>query len=523
MLNGAQVDAPPPQDLVAEQSVLGGMMLSKDAIADVVEVLTPNDFYRPAHQAVYDCVLDLYGRGEPADPITVSAELERRGELGRVGGAPYLHTLIATVPTAANASYYAEIVAEKAVLRRLVEAGTRIKQQAGTPGADPAELLVQHQAAIAAIATRTPSGKHGGRRLVLTPASSIPIRRVRWLWDTTPVGADPTSEGRMPADSLTIAAGNPGTGKSQFGAWLAARITTGTLPGELWQQPSSVIYATTEDSWTQTVAPRLIAAGADLDRVYRVDVATDNAPAARLTLPTDTHLIGEVAKDHGVVAFMLDPFLSHISATINDYRAAEVRAAVEPLVAAAEQYRFAILGLAHFTKNGAADPLNRIAGSGAFGQLIRCLLAFAKQEDTDDGRRQFVCSVEKNNLGRTDMSGFAYGIEPVAVDASDGTSHVSRFVLGERTAETVASVMEEEQRPGSRDERNAAVEWLRDHLIDAGGRDTIANISTAAHKVKITRSPLYRAKKTLRLIGEQAGYGANKQSCWSLPQEVSRD
>src|SRR5882762_10558099 len=88
----AGFDRQPPQDLMAEQSVLGGMLLSKDAIADVVEVLTPNDFYRPAHQAVYDCVLDLYGRGEPADPITVSAELERRGELGRVGGAPYLHT-----------------------------------------------------------------------------------------------------------------------------------------------------------------------------------------------------------------------------------------------------------------------------------------------------------------------------------------------------------------------------------------------------------------------------------------------
>ena len=90
------------------------MLLSKDAIADVVEVLRPGDFYRPAHQAVYDSILDLYGRGEPADPITVSAELERRGELLRVGGAPYLHTLIATVPTAANAGYYAEIVAEKA-------------------------------------------------------------------------------------------------------------------------------------------------------------------------------------------------------------------------------------------------------------------------------------------------------------------------------------------------------------------------------------------------------------------------
>src|SRR4029077_1968647 len=95
---------------------------------DVVEVLRPNDFYRPAHQVIYDSVLDLYGRGEPADAVTVSAELTRNGQLMRVGGAPYLHTLISLVPTAANAGYYAEIVAERATLRRLVTAGTRIVQ-----------------------------------------------------------------------------------------------------------------------------------------------------------------------------------------------------------------------------------------------------------------------------------------------------------------------------------------------------------------------------------------------------------
>jgi replicative DNA helicase len=106
----------PPQDLSAEQCVLGGMLLSKDAIADVVEVLRPGDFYKPAHQTVYDTVLDLYGRGEPADPVTVAAELTRRGELPRIGGAPYLHTLISSVPTAANASYYARIVRELSLI-----------------------------------------------------------------------------------------------------------------------------------------------------------------------------------------------------------------------------------------------------------------------------------------------------------------------------------------------------------------------------------------------------------------------
>ncbi|KTR93140.1 helicase DnaB, partial [Rothia kristinae] len=95
----------PPQDNVAEQSVLGGMMLSKDAIADVVEVLRGVDFYKPAHESIYEAIIDLYGKGEPADAITVADELTKRGELGRVGGAAYLHSLISSVPTAANAGF----------------------------------------------------------------------------------------------------------------------------------------------------------------------------------------------------------------------------------------------------------------------------------------------------------------------------------------------------------------------------------------------------------------------------------
>ena len=126
--SGRDFDRTPPQAVEAEQSVLGAMMLSKDAIADVVEVIKPGDFYRPAHQLVYDAILDLYARGEPADAVTVSAELTRGGQLTRIGGATYLHTLISMVPTAANAGYYAAIVADRATLRRLVTAGTRIVQ-----------------------------------------------------------------------------------------------------------------------------------------------------------------------------------------------------------------------------------------------------------------------------------------------------------------------------------------------------------------------------------------------------------
>ena len=147
-------DRTPPQDIAAEQSVIGAMLLSKDAIADVVETLREGDFYRPAHTLIYATILDLYGRGEPADAVTVSAELTKIGELGRVGGAPYLHTLVASVPTAANAGYYARIVRERAVLRRLVEAGTRIVQFGYAGDGDADDLVDRAQAEVYAVTDR---------------------------------------------------------------------------------------------------------------------------------------------------------------------------------------------------------------------------------------------------------------------------------------------------------------------------------------------------------------------------------
>ncbi len=171
-LPGSSRDAErtPPQDIAAEQSVLGGMLLSKDAIADVVETVRGQDFYRPAHQTIYDVIVDLYGRGEPADAITVSAELAKRGEIARVGGAPYLHTLLSSVPTAANAGYYAKIVADKAILRRLVEAGTRIVQlgYSGT-GGEVDDIVDRAQGAIYDVTERRASDDYSILESLLQP------------------------------------------------------------------------------------------------------------------------------------------------------------------------------------------------------------------------------------------------------------------------------------------------------------------------------------------------------------------
>src|SRR5439155_20664990 len=220
---GSAPDRQPPQDLSAEQSVLGGMMLSKDAIADVVEVLRSADFYRPAHQTIYDAILDLYGRGEPADAVMVGAELERRGEIRRIGGAPYLHTLIATVPTAANAGYYAEIVAEKAILRRLVEAGTRIVQlgYAGADGADVNEVVDRAQASIYEVTERRMSEDYVALEELLQPTmdeiDAIASRGGSALGVPTGfVDLDDVTNGLHPGQMIIIAA-RPGIGKSTLG------------------------------------------------------------------------------------------------------------------------------------------------------------------------------------------------------------------------------------------------------------------------------------------------------------------
>ncbi|UBV21687.1 MULTISPECIES: replicative DNA helicase [Mycolicibacterium] len=210
----------PPQDLAAEQSVLGGMLLSKDAVADVLEKLRPDDFYRPAHTTIYDAILDLYGRGEPADAVTVAAELDRRGLLRRIGGAPYLHTLISIVPTAANASYYATIVAEKALLRRLVEAGTRVVQYgyAGADGADVDEVVDRAQAEIYDVAEQRQSEDFVALEDLLQPTMDEidAIASAGGLSRGIPTGfteLDDITNGLHGGQMIIIAA-RPGVGKS---------------------------------------------------------------------------------------------------------------------------------------------------------------------------------------------------------------------------------------------------------------------------------------------------------------------
>jgi replicative DNA helicase len=214
-------DRTPPQDIAAEQSVLGAMLLSKDAIADVVEVIRETDFYRPAHQVIYGSILDLYGRGEPADAVTLSAELTKSAEISRIGGASYLHTLVSMVPTAANANYYARIVREQAILRRLVEAGTRITQMGYSGTGEVDDIVDRAQAEVYEVTERRNSDDYLPLSAVmneaLTEIEAISNRDGEMVG--VPTGftdLDSLTNGLHPGQ-LVILAARPSIGKSTLG------------------------------------------------------------------------------------------------------------------------------------------------------------------------------------------------------------------------------------------------------------------------------------------------------------------
>jgi replicative DNA helicase len=220
----AEFERTPPQDVIAEQSVLGGMLLSKDAISDVVEILRERDFYRPAHELIYDAIVDLYGRGEPADPVTVSAELTKRGDLVRAGGAPYLHTLISSVPTAANAGYYAKIIRERAIMRRLVEAGTKIVQLGYTDEGEVDDAVDQAQAEVFAVTERREADDYIQLSQLL-PAALDEIEKIAAgvIGQGVKTGfkdLDALTNGFHPGNMIVLAA-RPAVGKSTLGLDIA--------------------------------------------------------------------------------------------------------------------------------------------------------------------------------------------------------------------------------------------------------------------------------------------------------------
>lgn len=334
------------------------------------------------------------------------------------------------------------------------------------------------------------------RKIRLTPASHFKIKKVRWVW-----------QGRMPLGEITLIPGREGVGKSTFLAWQAAMLTRGELPGEWFGTKKPVLYAATEDSWEHTIAPRMLAAGADMDLVYRIDVElVDVGKATKLILPMDTSTLATAAREVQAAALMCDPVISVISDQVNTFKAQELRSALEPLRVAAEQAEMAVTGLVHFNKAKDTDVLTSISGSRAWTEVARAVIAIARDPDAE----QYTCVVSqvKNNLGRLDLPNLAYTIASTSVETDDGDHAEVGAVRW--TSDAYAKGVEDLINPPKEKKRSDAQQKIIDFVMERF-EETGAGVATAEvvrrwggemTKANITQHLARLAKEgTLRRIG----------------------
>jgi replicative DNA helicase len=224
----------PPHNLEAEESVLGSMMLDAEAIAAVVEVLNADDFYRSAHQRIYQAILTVYGRGEPVDAITIVEELKRGQSLQDVGGLLYVHNLVETVPSPASARFYAQIVSEHALLRRLISAAAEIMTSAyGVPD-DPRMAADQAEQLIYSVSReRQQDDVVSLRELVDGSMGALEhIQQRDSAFAGIPTGFKDLDEllSGLQGGNLIVIAARPGVGKSSFVTNLARNVVMGEDP-----------------------------------------------------------------------------------------------------------------------------------------------------------------------------------------------------------------------------------------------------------------------------------------------------
>jgi hypothetical protein len=337
----------------------------------------------------------------------------------------------------------------------------------------------------------------------LTPASRIFIRPVRWLWHE-----------RLALGSLALLGGREGIGKSMCLYTLGADITRGTLPGVYAGTPRAIVVAATEDSWEFTIVPRLMAAGADLGRVFRVDVTTATGSETGLSLPRDLAGLETVVRDVQAALIILDPLLSRLDTQLDTHKDSEVRLALEPLVALADKAGVSVCGIVHVNKSASNDALTTLMGSRAFTAVARSVL-FVMTDPDDESVRLF--GQAKNNLGRLDLPTLKFTITGTKVaETLEGPVWTGKLVWTGETERSIREALESAADAGNdKSATNEAQGWLEDYLNSQGGSAESAVVKREGAKAGHSKDTLRRACNRLKVTVKTAGFP--RQSSWSLP------
>lgn len=285
------------------------------------------------------------------------------------------------------------------------------------------------------------------RRLRLLRADQVIPKRAAWLWQTE------DTFGRIPLGEVSIAAGRGNVGKSPFCLWLAARLTRGDLPGELFGTPVNVLIYASEDSHEHTTVPRLLAAGADMSRVHLiVGTETDEDADQPLAWSADLPLIESAINTTGARLLVIDPLVDVRKRGANAHSTDDWREALAPIVAMVHRTTCSAVGIAHFNKGKTGDVADLLSGAHGLRDIVRAVLAFVKGENDE-----MVLGQDKNNLGRSgdDVPRLTYRMASVNVDIDGwpvsqpafeitGTtdSTLSELLIGSRETEAVPNDIE---------------------------------------------------------------------------------
>ena len=359
-----------PHSDEAEQSVLGSVLLDNDSLKKAMEILTEEDFYRTAHSKIFRAMVDLSEHKTAITNLTLTAELEARGQLAEIGGRAYLAELLTDISSAAGVEAHARIIRDCAERRR---------------------MIYEAEALIAGLYEGRPLAgtSSGSGDCVLLRMADVKSCQIHWLWP-----------GRIPLGKLTVIDGDPGLGKSLLTLDLAARLTRGDgMPdgsGSDLNGPRGVVLLSAEDDPADTIRPRLDAAGADVSRIVILASVRDGAEQRGPHIG-DLDAIRHAITDVGAALVIIDPLMAHVPEDRNTHRDQDIRRALAPLAALAADTGVAVIVVRHLNKTAGVNPLYRGGGSiGIIGAARSGLLVAVDPEDAEGSTR--VLAIQKANL-----------------------------------------------------------------------------------------------------------------------------
>ena len=435
-------------------------------------------------------ILSLLGQDVVPDLVTVGNELTRREQLEAVGGTSYLAGLVDQVPTAANIAHHAEIVKQKAGLRRITEVCTRASERAKSNGMDPGALVADLWEELRPL--ESPDRMPGP---VLVRLQDVTSRPVSWLWD-----------GRIPRGKLTLLVGDPGLGKSFMTMDFAARTSRGAewpdgTPGQL----GDTVILTAEDGLADTVRPRADVQGGDPRRIHVLIGVGDPEKPSSFNLAADLlHLEDAVLRTRArlVVIDPLSAYLGGVDSRVDSHKDSDVRAILAPLTAMAERNDVAVVGVAHLNKSQQRQALYRAQGSLAFVAAARAVFGVA--EDQQDPRRRLFVPLKMNVAPRP--AGLAFRLDGGRLTWDRGTVSID--------ADTALGGWEAK---AERNEREEAKDFLCEIL--AGGPVSAKAIKRQAEAAGISERTLKRAKSDFGIVARKRSFAGDDAWIWEVPSK----